>query len=154
MSRKSRKFFYERDNFFAREILLLPMLTGKNVNSVLEFVKTKSWLLRIFLICLHNQLKFHNPSTPGNRTTPGSRGAPGPLGNLVPLCVEPQDTMVPVSTRALERSKFTVIKSNNLLQHVYMITYLCKFKFHTSSKILFLSKQSKGNCSRSELALP
>ena len=45
-----------------------------------------------------------------------------------------------------------MIESNNSLEA--MITYSRKFEFQTSSKILFLSKQSKWNCSRSELALP
>ena len=35
------------------------ILTAK-LNSVHEFVKIKPWLLLIFWICLHNQLKFHN----------------------------------------------------------------------------------------------
>ena len=146
MSRKSSRFFYERDKFFAREILLLPILTEKKVKSVQEFVEIKSWFLLIFSICLHNQLKFHNSSTPRNRRTPGSRGTPGPPGNLVALWDPrtpgiPGTSMVPVSTRTLKRSKFTVIKSNNSLPA--MVICLRKFKFHTSSKILFLSKQSK-----------
>ena len=35
----------------------LTILTGKN--SVQEFIKVKSWLLLIFSVCLHNQLKFN-----------------------------------------------------------------------------------------------
>ena len=36
--------------------LTLAMLTGKNLNSVEEFVKIKFWLLLIFSTCLQNQL--------------------------------------------------------------------------------------------------
>ena len=127
MSRKSRRFFYERDNFFAREILLLPILIGKKVNLVQEFVKMKSVLLLVFFVCFHNQLKFHNFRTPGNRRAPRSRGTPGPPGNLVPLWNPrtpgtPGISKVPASTRTLGRSKFTVTKSNNSRQA--MITYL------------------------------
>ena len=32
----------------------------EKLNSVAEFIKVKFWLFLIFLICLHNQLKFHN----------------------------------------------------------------------------------------------
>ena len=38
----------------------------KKVNSLQELVKIKSWLLLIFSIYLHNQLKFHNSRTPGS----------------------------------------------------------------------------------------
>ena len=153
MSRKSRHF-YERDNFFAREILFLPLLTGKKVNSVQEFVEMKSVLLLVFFICLHNQLRFHNFRTTGNRRTPRNRGTPGPQGNLVPLWNLPGipgTSMVPVSTRTLGRSNFTVIKSNKSRQG--MIACLGQFKLRTSSKILFLSKHSNWHCSCSELAL-
>ena len=129
LSRNSRnsRHFYERDNFFAREILLLPKLTGKKLNSVQEFVKIKSVLFLVFFICLHNRLKFHNFRTPGNRRTARSRGTPGPLRNLACLWNPrtpgiPGTSMVPVSTMTLGRSKFTVIKSNNSRQA--MITCL------------------------------
>ena len=79
------RHFYEHDSFFAREILLLLILTGKTVNSVQEFVKMKSVFLLVFFIFLHNQWKFHNFRTPGNRRTSKSYGTPGPLRNLVPL---------------------------------------------------------------------
>ena len=32
----------------------------EKINSAREFVKRRFWLLLIFSICLHNQLKFHN----------------------------------------------------------------------------------------------
>ena len=49
----------------------------KKVNSLQELVKIKSWLLLIFSIYLHNQLKFHNSRTPGTAELLGA--------------VEPQD---------------------------------------------------------------
>ena len=149
MRRKYRRFFYEKFCFYRYS-------QEKKVNSVEECIKIKSWLLLIFFICLRSQLKFYNSRTHGNRRTPRSSGTSGPPGNLVPLWGPRTPgilgtSMVPVSTRTLGRSKFTIIKSNNSLQAV--ITCLRKFKFHTSYKILFLSKQLNWNCSHSELAL-
>ena len=87
----------------------------KKVNSLQELVKIKSWLLLIFSIYLHNQLKFHNSRTPGIRRTPGSRGTSGPLGNLVPAWYPstpgiPWTSMVLVKIRTIGCSKFIAIR--------------------------------------------
>ena len=71
----------------------------------------KSWLLLIFLICLHNQLKFHNSRTlwilrfSGNHGTPGPqetrdpRGSPGRLRSVVfPWSVWAPGSLIAVSS--------------------------------------------------------
>ena len=82
---------------------------------VQEFVKMKSWLLLIFSVCLHNQLKFHNSRILGIRRTPGSRGIPGSPRKLVPPWDPrtpgfPGTSMVPVSTRILGCSKYAAVR--------------------------------------------
>ena len=77
MSLKLRKFFYRCKNLFARKICFYAQ--RKKVNSLQELVKIKSWLLLIFSIYLHNQLKFHNSRTPGTAELLGA--------------VEPQDLL-------------------------------------------------------------
>ena len=45
---------------FINCILKGNIIADLTFNSAQEFVKIKSWLLLIFSLCLHNQLKFHN----------------------------------------------------------------------------------------------
>ena len=81
----------------------------KKVNSLQELVKIKSWLLLIFSIYLHNQLKFHNSRTQGSAELLGAV-EPQNLWETRYLHGIPWTSMVPVKIRTIGCSKFTAIR--------------------------------------------